>query len=38
MHTDEYEISIGREIAICKRVILRQIRKRLEQREELRPR
>ena len=33
MHTDEYEISISREIAICKRVI-REIREKLQQREE----
>ena len=33
MHTDEYEISLSREITICKRVI-RGIREKLQQREE----
>ncbi|MHB8067892.1 MAG: hypothetical protein ACYDIC_08340 [Desulfobaccales bacterium] len=33
MHTDEYEISIGREIALCRRMV-RQLKDSLERREE----
>ena len=32
MHTDEYEISIGREIALCRRMV-RQLKDSLERRE-----
>ena len=32
MHTDEYEISIGREIALCRRMV-RQLKASLEKRE-----